>query len=226
MSTPSSDPYASTHTVPDTAPAAGVTSSDDPAVIRAQIDATRARMSEDVNALTDYAAPSNVAQRQADKVKGAVSSAVGGVRDRVMGSAQHTASTTGGAVSGAASSVGDAVHGAPAAAAQKTRGNPLAAGLIALGAGWLIGSLLPASSKEAQAAAAVKEHASTVTEPLVHAAKEAADSLREPAAQAAQAVKETATDAASTVKDEGAEAARSTQQRAADAKDTVQSSRS
>ncbi|TNM69312.1 DUF3618 domain-containing protein [Streptomyces sp. NP160] len=214
MSTPSYDP------------STGVTTSDDPAVIRAQIDATRARMSEDVNALTDYAAPSNVAHRQADKVKGAVSSAVGGVKDRVMGTASHTGEAAGGAVSSAASSVGDAVHGAPAAAAQKTRGNPLAAGLIALGAGWLIGSLLPATSKEAQAAAAVKEHASTVTEPLAHAAQEVAGNLKEPAAQAAQSVKETAADAAATVKDEGTDAARSTQQRAADAKDTVQSSRS
>jgi gas vesicle protein len=210
MSTPSYDPTT------------GVTTSDDPAVIRAQIDATRARMSEDVNALTDYAAPSNVAHRQADKVKGAVSSAVGGVKDRVMGSAHHT----GGAASSAASSVGDAVQGAPAAVQQKTQGNPLAAGLIALGAGWLIGSLLPASSKEAQAAAAVKERASTVTEPLAHAAQEVAGNLKEPAAQAAQSVKETAADAAATVKDEGADAARSTQQRTADAKDAVQSSRS
>lgn len=211
---------------PSTSPVPDIAASDDPAVLRAQIDATRARMSEDVNALGEHVTPSNVAHRQAERVKGAVGSAVSGVKDRVLGSAQHTTGAAGGAVSGAASSVGDAVHGAPHAAAQTTRGNPLAAGLIALGAGWLIGSLLPASSKEAQAAAAVKEHASTVTEPLVHAAKEAADNLREPATQAAQAVKDTAADAAATVEDEGAEAARSTQQRAADAKDAVRSTRS
>ncbi|MGQ7295851.1 DUF3618 domain-containing protein [Quadrisphaera sp. KR29] len=211
---------------PYTDPATGVVDSDDPAVLRAQIDATRARMSEDVNALTDYAAPSNVAHRQAEKVKGKVSGAVGGVRDRVMGTASDTTGAAGSAVSSAASSVGGAVHDAPGAAVSGTRGNPLAAGLIALGAGWLIGSLLPASSKEAQAASAVKEHASTVTQPLAHAAQEVAGNLKEPAAQAAQSVKETAADAAATVKDEGTDAARSTQERTAAAKDAVQSSRS
>jgi len=198
-----------------------VTASSDPAVLRAQIDATRARMSEDVNALTDYAAPANVAQRQKDKVRGAVGSAVGGVRDRVMGSAGDASSTA----SDAASSARDAVQGAPGAARSATQGNPLAAGLVALGVGWLVGSLLPASARETQAATAVKEHAGTVTAPLADAAKEAASNLREPAAQAAQSVKDSAAGAAATVKDEGASAAQHVQHSATDAKDTVRDSR-
>ncbi len=192
--------------------------SNDPAVLRAQIDETRARMSGDVNALTDYAAPANVAQRQADKVRGAVGNAVGGVKDRVMG----TASSASDSASDAATSARDAVQGAPGAVKDGTRGNPLAAGLIALGVGWLVGSLLPVSEKEKQAAGAVKDHASTLTAPLVDAAKEAADNLREPATQAAHDLKQSATEAAATVKEEGSAAAQDTQQRAAAAKDTVQ----
>ena len=40
----------------------------------------------------------------------------------------------------------DATHDAKRAAKQRTQGNPMAAGLVALGAGWLVGSLLPAST--------------------------------------------------------------------------------
>jgi hypothetical protein len=46
-------------------------------------------------------------------------------------------------VTSAASSVADAASSAPDMARRQTRGNPLAAGLIALGVGWLASSLLP-----------------------------------------------------------------------------------
>ena len=122
-----------------------MTNSNDPDEIRAEIEQTRAALSDDVDALTDTANPKKIAHRQVDKAK----EAVVGVKDRVMGSADDAADTA----RDKASVVGDAVSGAPAAAKQKTRGNPLAAGLIAFGAGLLVSSMFPSSQKEQHAVA-------------------------------------------------------------------------
>lgn len=198
--------------------------STDPDQLRAEIDRTRSALSNDVDALTEHVAPANVAQRQADKVKGAVGDAASSVKDRIMGTAHDAhdrASSATGAVGGAAGSLGDAASDTPAKLRSQTRGNPMAAGLIALGAGWLIGSLIPVSAKEQQAAVKVKENAGTLTAPVTAAAKDIAETLREPAQEAVAQVKETATDAAATVKDEGAGAARHVQDEARDSRDQV-----
>jgi hypothetical protein len=185
--------------------------SNDPAVIRAQIEQTRADLSNNVNALTDSVRPSSVAKRQTDKVKGAVT----GVKDKVMGSAADAGSQLG----SAQSSVADTISSAPAQLRSSTGGNPLAAGLIAFGVGWLTASLLPASQAEQDAAAKVKDTAAPI---ISDAAKEVAGNLQQPAQQAVDSVKDTATEAVNTVKDEGASAAQDIGEQAKTAKDTVQ----
>ena len=45
--------------------------SENPDVIRADIEATRARLGTNVDAVADKVTPSNIVQRQTDKVKGA-----------------------------------------------------------------------------------------------------------------------------------------------------------
>src|ERR1700712_1229177 len=127
----------------------------DPDQIRADIERTRANLSSDVNALTDSVKPSNVAGRQVDKAR----SAVVGLKDKVMGAGDNATSSVSSAasdmssgISAAASTVSDAVTGAPGSVKSQARGNPLAAGLISLGVGWFVGSMLPASSKETDAA--------------------------------------------------------------------------
>jgi gas vesicle protein len=191
-----------------------MTTSNDPDVIRAQIEATRAGLSNDVNELGDKVSPGQIAKRQKDKVTGAVM----GVKDHIMGSANDAKSST----TEALSSVGDAVSGAPGKVAQQTKGSPLAAGLIAFGAGLLLSGLIPASRPEAQAAAAIKAQAQPLVDQLTEAGKDAAGNLQEPAQQALESVKATATDAVGTVKDEGASAAGDVKNQAQDAKDTVQ----
>jgi hypothetical protein len=183
--------------------------SNDPDVLRAEIDETRANLSQNVNALGEAVTPSNIARRQVDKVKG---TAVG-VKDRVMGSAHDSASSVGDSVSG----LTDAATGVPSEARRKAQGNPMAAGLIALGAGWLVGSLLPSSAKEREAAQAVKDKAQPVIEEGRAVGMEAAQNLKEPAQQAAESVKSTAQDAAATVKSEG-------QQQAADVRSSTEES--
>jgi len=199
-----------------------MTTSNDPDQIRAEIEQTRANLSHDVNTLTDTVTPSHVAKRQVDKAKGAVV----GVKERVMGSAadlHSSASDKASTVAGKASDMGSAVSGAPTTVKNRAAGNPLAAGLIAVGVGWLVGSLMPVSEREKQAATQVKETALPV---VSDAAKEVAENLKPAAQEAVESVKETATDAATTVKEEGKSSAQDVQGQALDAKDTIQESRS
>ena len=182
--------------------------------IRAEIESTRRELGQDVDALADKVSPSKIVDRQKNKLRGALSS----VKDRVMGAADDTATSVKDAGHSAGAGIKDAGH----TVAYKTQGNPLAAGVIALGAGWLLGSLMPASEKERAAASAVKEKAQPVVQEAQSVAKEAAENLKEPARESLESVKGTAQDAVATVKSEGQWAAEDVKGSAQDAKDTVQ----
>jgi hypothetical protein len=199
--------------------------SENPDAIRADIEATRARLGTNVDAVADKVTPSNIVHRQTDKVRDAVF----GVNEKVMGTAEHTTHTTSGGLHQATDTAGNALHDAGEAIADaphqvktKTQGNPLAAGLIAFGAGLLVSSLIPPSEKEREAADALKTAAEPVTTQLTEAAKDMAQGWKEPAQDAMENVKATATDAAQHVKDEGQTAASDVKATATDAKDHVQ----
>ncbi len=193
--------------------------STDPAELRAQIDATRANLSDDVDTLTDRVAPSNVARRQTDKVKDKLTSA----KESVMGKADDVRASAQG--SGGGPDVKGRAQDAQGKAKSATRGNPLAAGLIALGAGWLIGAAMPSSEKEKQLAATAKAHAGPAVEQAKQAAQESAQNLKPQAQDAAQSVKGSAQGAATEVKDHGQSAAQDVKGSAQGAKDQVQQSR-
>ena len=189
-----------------------------PEEIRRDIERTRAGLSRDVNALGEAVTPSHLARRGADRAK---QRAVG-LRERVMGSASHAAhsasSSTHSAVSSAgdaAGTVGDRAEDAVHAVKQQTAGSPLTAGLIALGVGWLVGSLMPASQKEQELAQTVADKAQPVVEEAKSTAsdvaKESADHLKEPARQAAESVRDQAQSSVEHVKQEGKDAAGSVQ---------------
>ncbi|WLQ08416.1 DUF3618 domain-containing protein [Arthrobacter oryzae] len=194
--------------------------SENPDAIRADIEATRARLGTNVDAVADKVTPSNIVHRQTDKVKDAVF----GVKEKVMGAAEHTTdrvhSGTGSAgahLSDAGSAIGDT----PRQVRTKTQGNPLAAGLIAFGAGMLFSSLIPASEKEREAADALKAKAEPLTTELTEAAKDVAEGLKAPAQDAMENVKATAAEASDHVKAEGQGAVDDVKYRTADAKDNV-----
>jgi gas vesicle protein len=176
----------------------------DPDTIRANIEATRADLSGNVDALAEKVNPSSIADRQKEKVKDRVRSA----RESVMGAAQSVTDT-----------LPDA--GTAGSAVEKAKGHPLAVGLIAFGAGWLLSSLLPTAAAERDLASTAKEKAAPLVDAAKGAAQDAAQQLKEPAKEAAAHVKETATDAAGTVKEEGRSAASDVREQAADAKDGV-----
>jgi hypothetical protein len=192
--------------------------SSDPDQIREQIEETRVSLSHDVNTLTDKVNPAHATRRTAARVSGAVRSS----RDKVMGTTAQSAasarSMTGDALSGASGKAAEARR----AARRQTQGNPLAAGLIAVGIGWLAGSLLPASSVEEQVAAKAKE---TATPAVTEAARETAASLQGPAHQAAESVKTATADAAATVKDESVSSAQDVRDQALAARDAVSENR-
>ncbi|NHC47252.1 DUF3618 domain-containing protein [Motilibacter aurantiacus] len=216
--------------------------SDDPDKIRQDIERTRAELSSDVDALADKVSPSSIAHRQVESAR----STLTGVKEKVMGKASDAKTAVqertpglhssddpytnsgpgiGERASSAVSSAQGAVQQAPGAVRQQAQGNPLAAGLIAFGAGWLVSSLLPASSKEQQAASSLKEKATSgpVKQKLTDAAHEVQDTLRGPAQDAVQSLKSTAQDAVASVKDEAQSATSDVQDSAMQAKETVQS---
>jgi len=229
-----------------------MTTSNDPDVIRRQIEQTQRELSYDVDALNEKVNPSRVMDRRVTAAKGRLSS----VKDRVMGSAQDTRSgaqyraqsaagtvqdraqsaagtvqeTAQGAaetVQGAAQQAAHAVQQAPDTIVRQAQGNPLAAGLIAFGVGWLVASLLPASQRERQLAQqaenAVREHKDELLAPAKQAAQEVGEQLRPAAQQAVEEVKSTAQGAAQTVKEEGQSAAQDVQGQAQQSRQSVQS---
>ncbi len=185
-----------------------------PEEIQREIDMTRSTLSLDVDRLTDKLSPSRAVSRRADRLKGAAASA----RARVMGTPTGSSRSAGSGLASAketvrsrASTVADTAARAPEAVGRQAQGNPLAAGLIAFGAGWLLGSLLPATEQEQMVARRVEEKAGELSEPIKHAAQETVSKLQEPAVEAAREIKATATEAA----EETAEHARSAASEAA-----------
>ncbi|WP_458780377.1 DUF3618 domain-containing protein [Arthrobacter sp. D3-16] len=221
--------------------------SDNPDAIRQDIEATRARLGTNVDAVADKVTPSNIVQRQTDKVTESVKGTVSGVKEKIMGAADSTTarvqdkvSSGTGHTGNALHSTGESLHGAKDTAAAKlsdagtalsqapdqvktkTQGNPLAAGLIAFGAGMLVSSLIPASTKEREAAQQLKTAAEPLATQVTDAAKDMVQDLKEPAQEAMDSVKATATDAAQNVKAEGQGAVTDVKDRATDAKTNVQ----
>ena len=227
-----------------------MTTSNDPDEIRADIERTRATLSDDVDDLAESVKPKSVARRQVDKVK----DAVGNVKDRVMGSDEDdysTSSTVGDKASAArdtvadrayaakdavadkayaakdtvsekASDAADAVREAPATLKRRAQGNPLAAGVIAFGLGMLVSSLIPSSEKERQAVSTLQENLEPVKQKATEVARDMGESLRPAAQEAAESVKSTAQEGVESVKQEGQSAAQDVKGQARDSKDTVQ----
>jgi hypothetical protein len=189
----------------------------EPERIRREIEGTQRNLSTDVNALTEKVSPGRIVERRVGRMR----TALGGARDRVMGTAADHTSAAGdrlgsaaGTASDKASSVAsaagdrvsaaaDAVGEAPQSIRRGTQGNPLAAGLIAFGAGWLVSSLLPASDQERKLAGQATDLAREQLAPVAQqVAQDVQENLREPVQQAVESVRSEAADSASTVKEQ------------------------
>ncbi|NKY16204.1 DUF3618 domain-containing protein [Streptomyces somaliensis] len=181
-----------------------------PDQVRADIEATRDRLSQNVDRLADRTSPKRMVRRRADRARSAAS----GLRARVMGVASDTGSAAAErtrhmahSAQGGAEHMGEAVKQAPEQVMRQAQGNPLAAGVIAFGAGMLAASLLPETKSEQQAVNRISDRAGEMMEPVKAAAAESAQRLKDDAA-------ETARQAATQVKETAAEAARTTGEQA------------
>jgi len=195
--------------------------------LRRQIEQTRRELGTDVDALGEKVSPRRVMERRVDRTR----NAIGGMKEKIMGSTSDVSSSAGDAVSSAASSMQDTVSGAASSvgdtaadtahrARRQAQGNPLAAGLVAFGVGWLVSSLLPPTERERQLAHQVKDQAQpavqAVGQQAGQALSEVRDNLQQPVQEAVESVKQTAADAAGTVKDEARSAAGDVQNQAQD----------
>lgn len=216
-----------------------MTTSNDPDEIRADIERTRATLSNDVDELAESVRPQSVARRQVDKVK----DAVGSVKERVMGSDDDDYEAVGtvadrasdakdvvadrayaakDTVSEKASQAGEAVREAPTTVKRKTQGNPLAAGVIAFGLGMLVSSLIPSSEKERQAVSQLQDNLEPVKEKAAAVARDMGESLKPAAQEAAESVRMTAQEGVESVRQEGQAAAQDVKDQAQQSKETVQ----
>jgi gas vesicle protein len=200
----------------------------------ADIDATRANLSRDIDELTDKVSPARVVERRKEAAKQAARGRIGTIRDKVMGvvptggsgGSGHGSAGVGARVSGAAGSaagsvsdtVSDSAGGAVDAIGSKAQGNPLAAGLIAFGAGMVISALIPASEKEAEVAQraveAAKEHGQPVVDEAKSVGQQMGQELKESATESAQQVKDTAQDSVQNVKQQGQSSAQTVKDQA------------
>ena len=181
-----------------------------PEDIRDEIDRTRASLGSDVDALADKVNPSSIAHRQTAKVKGKLAS----IKESVMGTVED--------VQSAGSEVTGRVSDLPGKATASAKGNPLAVGLVAFGVGLLVASLIPASEKEKDVAAAVKDTAGPMIDSAKEAVQDAVGNLKEPAKDAVSAVRDSARDAADVVKDEASTAAAEVRDTTQDSTDALQ----
>ena len=218
-----------------------MTTSNDPDEIRADIERTRASLSDDVDDLAESVKPKNVAGRQVGKVK----EAAGNLKDRVMGSddddysgsavgtvgdkassakeaVADKASTAKDTVSEKASDARDAVRQAPSRMKRRAQGNPLAAGMIAFGLGMLVSSLIPSTEKEREAVAQLQDNLEPVKAKAAEVSQDMAESLKPAAQEAAESLKTTAQEGVENVKQEGQSAAADVKDQAQASKETVQ----
>jgi Protein of unknown function (DUF3618) len=207
-----------------------VTTSNDPDEIRADIERTRAALSDNVDDLAESVKPKNVAGRQVGKVKEAASN----LKDRVMGpdDDDYSGSAVGtvgdkaysarDTVSEKASDAREAVRQAPRRMRRKAQGNPLAAGVIAFGLGMLVSSLIPSSEKEREAVSQLQDNLEPVKAKATEVAKDVGESLKPAAQEAAESVRTTAQEGAENVKQEGQSAAADVKDQTQASKETVQ----
>ncbi|AXG14848.1 DUF3618 domain-containing protein [Intrasporangium calvum] len=182
--------------------------------LRTEVERTRQDLSDNVNRLGTTVSPSTIAERQKAKMSQKVST----WRERLMGGAEDAKHSTMGTAHGVTDTghstvenVQEMGHDMRLKARQQAQGNPLAAGVVALAAGWLVGSVLPASEKEKQAATAVKEQAQPFVEQATAEVKaagsEMAEHLKQPAQEAVEEVRTAAADSAQEIKSQTQSAA-------------------
>lgn len=174
---------------------------------QADIARSRAELAATADDLQDRLSP----RRAADRQKARVRNRLGAVRESVMGlptQAAHQVKSASGQLADSTGGAGEQLTQLPTTARTKARGNPIAAGVVAFGAGFLLGSIGPATSTEREAAESLTSNLGPVREHVQSSATEFASGMKESAQGAAQRLQETGTQVAHDVAEQGRDAAR------------------
>jgi hypothetical protein len=115
----------------------------------------------------------------------------------------------GDATSHALESAKEGVQQAPQMLRRQARGNPMAAGAIALGAGWLFATVLPRTQEERAMARRMEPKLAETAAAVKSEGQALASDLEEPARDALEQVKHTGQEVASELRDEAKDAAAS-----------------
>jgi Protein of unknown function (DUF3618) len=155
--------------------------------LRRDIAETRSDLGNTLDAIGDRISPARMVERRKNRTMRALA----GLRDRVMGSPVGPTAVAERAGDVAAAAV-ETTRQAPEAVRHGTEGNPLVAGFLAMGAGFLIATVIPPSGKERELGADLRERAQPLVDELTEAGKSTADHLKEPLRHAADEVASTA----------------------------------
>lgn len=169
--------------------------------LKAEIDSTRAELTETLNEMGDRVSPGRIVARRTDKVRHKANS----LKEAVMGTADAQSRTVSDLSGRAGTAVGSAMESAgqaPDRVVGVARGNPIAAGLIAFGAGLLAATAFPSTKVEQEAASRVLSGAQPLVDQARQAAQQVAGNLQDSMGEAVQDVRTAAADAAGTVQDE------------------------
>jgi ElaB/YqjD/DUF883 family membrane-anchored ribosome-binding protein len=202
------------------------------AQLRNDIERTREDMSRDLDAIGDRISPRRMAERRVGRSRRWLADA----KERVFGSADEMAHTTGDRMHTAqdrmhetgervteqAHRVGEAVRETPQRAKRQTQGNPMVAGGVAFGLGFLAAMVFGATEKEQELLHRAEDRMGDlepVKEELTEAAREVAGTASSAAGQAAEELKESASERAHEVADTAKQDAKQVKDEAQRAKD-------
>jgi hypothetical protein len=180
--------------------------------LRADIERRRDRMSGTMEEIGDHVRPRRILDRRTRAAR----SWAGGVRARVMGSAEDAGGTVSTKLSEGASEMGDRVQhagqqiaDAPTTLARQTQGAPLVAGAIAFGVGALVALVIPETEPEHRAMDAVQPQLDSATDAVKEVGRNTAESMKGTVQQAADDLKQEATSRAGELGEDAKEAGES-----------------
>lgn len=168
--------------------------------LRRDMDERRSAISDTVDQIENRVNPGHVAARQRHKVTTRVTQ----WKDTIMGQPTDGGKTD--RVSERAGEFAESVRHAPETLERRTKGNPIAVGLIAVGAGALIASLLPETRQERRMARSMGPEIRQAADEVKDVGKDIADDARQSVEEGMQRVQEGARSAGQEVADDAREA--------------------
>lgn len=160
--------------------------------VRSEIDDSRERLGQTVDAIGDKVLPGRIIERR----KESAASGLRGIRERFMGSAD----TAGHGISDMANSAVGQVKHAPDALAHRTEGSPLVVGAMAFGIGLLAAAAFKPTGPERQAVEKLADAAPQLGSKVEAAGQELRSSAKEHVPEAAEEVQSSVAESASAVK--------------------------